>query len=208
MIASLRGRLLQRRAEEIVIEVAGVGYSVLVSPSTAARLPKEGDDLFFFTAESVAMYGGGVSLYGFLTAEEKQIFNVFRDNVPGTGAKKALEFLDKASKSLPDFRRAVLDKDAKALVTLFGFTAKTAEKLIAGLDGKLEPVIVTGGERGKTLRARPSFLEDAIAGLVSLGYRDGAARDAVQLVAGGAPGQNLTSEAVIRDALRYLSGQR
>jgi Holliday junction DNA helicase RuvA len=208
VIASLRGRLLEKRRDEAVIEVSGVGYSVAVAGSTAERLPNVGDDLLLFTAESVAMYGGGTSLYGFLTAEEKQVFNVIRDNVPGTGAKKALEFLDKAAKSLPDFRRAVLEKDAKALVSLFGFTAKTAEKLVAGLDGKIEPASVSGAERGKTARGRPSSIEDAIAGLVSLGYRDAAARDAVQLAAGGTPGQAATSESLIRDALRYLSGQR
>ena len=84
-------------------------------------------------AESVAMYGGGVTLYGFLTPSDKEMFLTLRDCVPGTGAKKALEYLDKASKSLPDFRRAVLEKDAKVLTGVFGFTRKTAERLIDAL---------------------------------------------------------------------------
>ncbi|MBK8869556.1 MAG: hypothetical protein IPN19_00525 [Elusimicrobia bacterium] len=52
--------------------------------------------------ESVAMYGAGPALYGFLTLEEKQVYLVLRENVPGAGAKKALELLDKAAKSLPN----------------------------------------------------------------------------------------------------------
>ena len=50
------------------------------------------------------MYGGGVTLYGFLTLEDKEIFLLLRE-IPGTGAKKAMDYLDKILKSAPDFRR-------------------------------------------------------------------------------------------------------
>ena len=63
----------------------------------------------------MGMYGGGITLYGFLSLEEKEIYLLLRE-IPGTGAKKALDYLDKISKSAPDFRRAILEGDARALI--------------------------------------------------------------------------------------------
>ena len=90
MIVSLKGTLIEKNAEGLVIEVSNVGYFVCMSVTSLDRLPPLGEELQIFVAESVAMYGGGVTLYGFLSAEEKRIFNAFRDHLPGTGAKKAL----------------------------------------------------------------------------------------------------------------------
>jgi holliday junction DNA helicase RuvA len=204
MISSLRGTLLEKSDDGIVLEVGGVGYSVTLSPSSLLRLPPPGGELLLYVEESVAMYGGGTTLYGFLSPEERRIFNVLRTHVPGTGAKKALEFLEKAAKSLPDFRRAVLEKDARALVALFGFTPKTAEKIAAGLHGKLEAV-----PAGKPLRpgeSRSSAFEETIQGLLSLGYRDAVARQAAQ-AARASLGETVSAEALIREALRQLSGR-
>lgn len=202
MIVRLRGTLLERTDDGVVVEAGGVGYEVSLCPSACLRLPPAGGEVLLFIVESTAMYGGGTSLYGFLSAEERRLFNVFRDGVPGTGAKKAMEFLDKAAKSPPDFRRAILDKDAKALVALFGFTAKTAEKLVAALPGKLERLPITDGAP-----ARAPHWEEAVAGLVALGYRESEARAAVQSARGALDGGGQTSEAIIRESLRHLSGR-
>jgi len=174
MIASLRGTLLEKDKETIVLDIGGMGYEVLVAPSTLEKLPPLGENVMLYVVESVGMYGGGVTYYGFLTSGEKQIFNVIRGNVPGIGAKKALDLLEKAGKSLPDFRKAVLEKDTRLLVTMFGFSKRTAEKIVAGLQNVLEEVpalagLPSGG--GST-----SSFEDTIQGLVALGYRESAAR--------------------------------
>jgi holliday junction DNA helicase RuvA len=203
VIASLRGAVLEKNAEGAVIEAANVGYQVSLAPSTAAQLPPLGEEVLLFVAESVAMYGGGMTLYGFLRAEERQIFNALRDHVPGTGAKKALEFLEKAAKSLPDFRRAVLENDARALTGLFGFTAKTAEKIVSGLQDKLDAVPLP---RGKAGAPASSAFEETVQGLLSLGYRDAAAREAAQS-ARAVLGADATSQSLIREALRHLSGR-
>ncbi len=204
MIASLRGAVLEKTEEGAVIEAGGVGYLVTLNPSSLAQLPAAGQETFLYVVESVAMYGGGVTLYGFLNAEERQIFNVLKDNVPGTGAKKALEFLEKAAKSLPDFRRAVLEKDTRVLVSLFGFTHKTAEKIVNALQGKMEAAPFL--KAGRAARGTDSSFEDAVQGLVSLGYRETSAREAAQS-ARGALGAGASSQDMIREALRYLSGR-
>jgi Holliday junction DNA helicase RuvA len=205
VIATLRGALIERTDDGAVVEAAGVGYAVFASAATRERLPAAGGQVFLHIVESVAMYGGGVSLYGFLSVDEKRIFLALKENVPGAGAKKALELLDKAAKSLPDFRRAIIDEDAKSLVTLFGFTAKTAEKIVAGLKGKMDVLAFSAG----AARERPAdmtSLNEAVQGLVALGYRDGDAREAAQ-AAQKRLGAAAASEALIRDALRRLSGR-
>jgi Holliday junction DNA helicase RuvA len=203
VIATLRGPLVERSDHSCVIEAGGVGYDVTLSTASALRLPPVGEEVRLLVVESVAMYGGGTSLYGFLSPLEKQVYLVLRENVPGTGAKKALELLDKAAKSLADFRHAVMNKDPKSLVVLFGFTSKTAEKLVAALQGKMESLSLPGGSP----ETEPSSaFEEAVAGLVSLGYREPAARQAAQSARdtlGGRP----TSQDILRESLRHLAGR-
>ena len=203
MIVSLRGPLLERTEDGCVIEAGGVGYGVSLSSASALRLPPVGEEIRLLVVESVAMYGGATALYGFLTDQEKQVFLVLKENVPGTGAKKALELLDKAGKSLAEFRRAVIDKDVKTLVAMFGFTSKTAEKLVAALQGKMDAVSISGG----SAQTESSWaFEESVAGLVSLGYREPAARQAAQSardVLGGRP----TSQDILRESLRHLAGR-
>lgn len=203
MIVSLRGPLLERTDEGCVVEAGGVGYGVALSASSALRLPPAGEEIRLLIVESVAMYGGATALYGFLSEQEKQVFLVLKENVPGTGAKKALELLDKAMKSPAEFRRAVIDKDVKTLVALFGFTSKTAEKLVAALQGKMEKLSVSGGPA--PMESSLAF-EESVAGLVSLGYREPAARQAAQAardVLGGRP----ASQDILRESLKHLAGR-
>ena len=108
-----------KELESVVLDVGGVGHEINVTAATAARLPACGEEALLLIVASYAMYGGGETLYGFSNSSEKALFCAFRDEIPGTGAKKALEYLDKASKSLPDFRRAVIDRDEKILCAVF-----------------------------------------------------------------------------------------
>ena len=206
MIASLRGKIIEKSPERTVLEVAGVGYEICITATTAEILPEPGGETLLHTAESVAMYGGGVTLYGFPTPTEKAMFLAFRDNVSGTGAKKALEYLDKASKSLPDFRRAVLDKDAKLLIGVFGFTRKTADKLIEGLKDAIATVSVPGSQRLARSGAAvaPDAMSQALSALAALGYHSAEARAALSSVAEEHPGETLDAEGIIRLALKRL----
>jgi len=207
MIASLRGAVLSKAAERLVLEVSGVGYEVAVTAATAAAAPEPGSPLTLHIAESVAMYGGGVTLYGFLTPAEKEMFLTFRDLVPNTGAKKALEHLDKASKSLPDFRRAILEKDAPALCGVFGFTRKTADRLIAAL----KDAVASGAAGAAAGAGRPAAggasgtaMSRALSALASLGYKNAEARAALTAVTDENPGAALDAEGIIRLALKRL----
>lgn len=207
MIASLRGVVLSKDLESLVIESGGVGREVHVTASCAARLPAPGEEVFLLVIPSYAMYGGGETLYGFLTPAEKALFCVLRDEIPGTGAKKALEFLDKASKSLPDFKRAVMDRDEKLLCGVFGFTKKTAQKLIDALKDKLADVTVPGAPhimKAADPVAATGPWAQALAALSALGYKPAECRAALQTLAEEHGGRDQPAEQLVRQALKRL----
>jgi Holliday junction DNA helicase RuvA len=207
VIASLRGVVVAKDLEAVVIEVGGVGREVHVTASAASRLPAPGGEAFLFVVPSYAMYGGGETLYGFLNESEKAMFCAFRDEIPGTGAKKALEYLDKASKSLPDFRRAVLDRDEKLLCGVFGFTKKTAAKIVEALKGKLEDVRVPGAPHiqklAETVPPTGAWAQ-ALDALESLGYKSSEVRSALSALAEEHGGKDLPAEQLVRQALKRL----
>ena len=207
MIASLRGTVLAKTLDRVVLECGGVGYEILVTAVTASRLPEPGGEALLFVAESFGMYGGGATFYGFTTLAEKSLFDLFKENVPGTGARKSLEYLDRAGKSLPDFRRAIMDKDAKILAGVFGFTKKTADKLIESLKDKLEGVSIPGAE--KIARAGvedlgTGALAQALSALGALGYKPAEARAVLQAISEERGGSALEVEQIVRLALKRL----
>lgn len=203
MIAFLRGTVLEKGPDSVVLEAGGVGYEVHLTQSAAAALPPEGAAAELFINESTGIYGGAVTLYGFPTREDRELFLSIKDNVPSTGAKKALEHLDKASRSLPEFLKAVREQDPARLCAVLGFTRKTAEKLLAGLKGKLE---------GSLPCARPSPadavrtgpLSRAAEALASLGYKPAEWRAALEAVSRDLENREAGVEELVRRALRRL----
>lgn len=201
MIGSLRGVALDKKPGYLLLEVQGVGYEIAVPVSSYDRLPDAGHETRVYVCESMGMYGGGITLYGFTSLEEKEIFLLLRE-IPGTGAKKAMDYLDKISKSAPDFRRAIIDGDARALVSLFGFTKKTADKMIAALKEKITGLRMAGREKFSQALPASDFGE-AIAALVSLGYREPEARGALDRLPEPVRSGS-ASTLLIREALKLL----
>lgn len=202
MIASLRGAVTLKTEESAVIEAGGVGYEVFFCEASLRALGPEGTQVFVLTAESVSMYGGS-ALYGFLSREEKELFELLRGAVPGTGAKKALDHLNKALRSLPDFRRAVAKNDPALLTSIFGFTAKTADKLIAALKGKMPDLPASGG-RGAAALSGGEYVR-TLAALTSLGFRAGEAKAALEAASAEERPDAAGVEDLIRRALKRLS---
>lgn len=202
MIAYLKGKIVRKGPHSAVIETGGVGYEVFFCEPSLDSLGGVGAPAEAFIAESISMYGG-TALYGFLSEEEEQLFDLLRSAVPNTGAKKALDYLGKAVKSLPDFTRAVAAKDPKPLTAIFGFTAKTAEKLISALKDKLPVSGLPGTGAGQPGAPGASYIQ-AMNALTALGFRAGEARAALEEAAAQA-GPQAAAEAIIRLALRRLS---
>ncbi len=202
MIGSLRGTLLTKLPGQVLIDVQGIGYEVSVTLSAFDRLPQSGQETQLFVVESMAMYGGGVTLYGFMSLEEKEIYLLLRE-IPGTGSKKALDYLDKISKSAPDFRRAILEGDERQLISLFGFTKKTADKMIVALKDRITGLRVAGREKWSP-SIQSTGVSEAMAALVSLGYRESEARAALDRLSSHAKAEAKTTD-LIKEALKQLS---
>lgn len=176
MISLLKGEVFDLQDQSAIILCAGVGYEVNLAPQSVASLEK-GQEITVYVTESLSPYDG-TSLYGFLSKEEKQLFLLFKENIPGTGPKKAMEFLSKALRSLPDFHKAISTKDPKILTAIFGFTAKTAQKLIDSLSGKIDGVVVQG--EAKIKMAEVPFMTEVLSALTALGFSATESRKALE----------------------------
>jgi len=198
MIAYLKGEVFQINENGIILLAGGVGYEVNMAAPSVSSL-EVGQTIAVYITESLSPYDG-TSLYGFLTKEDKELFLLFKESIPNTGPKKALEFLAKALRSVADFHRAITRQDPKILTTIFGFTAKTAEKLINSLKDKMDGITVQGEVKIKS--AEIPFMSDVMSALTSLGYSAQESRKAIETIykSGASP----SVEENIKSALRIL----
>ncbi len=201
MIDYFKGTLSYKTLNTAVVEVMGIGYSISITADTFNKLPADGNQVKLYIIESTGMYGGVISYYGFLTKEERDMFVLIKDEVPSTGAKKAMEYLDKISKSFADFKAAVIKRDVSMLSGIFGFTKKTAEKLIAALKDKISAIAVKDSQKWSNIDTGSSSSE-AVAALVSLGYKEADAREIVNKIA--TEKKDLSVEQIITEALTKL----
>ncbi|HYH52990.1 MAG TPA: Holliday junction branch migration protein RuvA [Solirubrobacterales bacterium] len=188
MIAAVRGEVMVRRPDHVVIDVGGVGYRLAVSAETLKGVPATGRDVFLH-AELVAREDS-LTLYGFSSEEERDLFRLLV-TVSGVGPKVAIATL--SGGTARDLLRAIAAGDAKRFQAVPGIGKRTAERIIVELREKVtgaleEEVVLADSEEGdaRTL---------ARDGLVNLGY---APLEAEQLLAGveGTEPQDLVAAAL------------
>lgn len=195
MIARLRGTLLERRPDQVVLDVAGVGYRLFVSLGTFYDLPEPGQPLDILVHTLVR--DDAIHLYGFLRPEERSAFHALIA-VTGVGPKLALSILSGIAPD--DLWLAVRGRDAQRLTKVPGVGKKTAARLVVELEGKL-PALAPGlAVAPAAAPGRPPAVEDAISALVNLGYPESAAAKAVEGAAKGLEGDP-TVETLLRAAL-------
>ena len=202
MIAYLTGNVLEVKEDGVILVCGGVGYEINVPASSAADLV-QGTQASFYIAESISPYDGTV-LYGFLHKEDKELWYLFKTAIPNTGPKKALEYLNKALRSVADFHHAIMARDPKILTSIFGFTAKTAEKLITSLKDKMDSVSIQGQTKIKVADEVP-YMAGVLEALSALGYSAAESRRALEKlqVQGVKPTDKL--ENIVKEALRVLT---
>lgn len=189
MIGSLRGRLISKRPENIIIETGGVGYQVMVPINLLSMLPEEGGEVFLHIYTHVRE--DSLQLYGFLSEEEKRIFTTLL-GITGIGPKMALNIL--SGFTVKDFMRAIDSEDVALLCRIPGLGKKTAHRLILELR-----------ERLVTKEAKDSLYDDTLSALINLGYKRAEAVEALdRAYKGGYKGV----EELLREALRFLTGGR
>ncbi|MDR2709142.1 MAG: Holliday junction branch migration protein RuvA [Elusimicrobiota bacterium] len=207
MIDYINGLVVETTNKEIIIETGGIGYRVLCPRSTLFNISQDTKNMKIYIVEAVAgMYGGVINLYGFLTKEEREMFCLIRDEVSGTGAKKALEYVDRISKSFERFVSAILNKDHLGLQTDFGFTKKTADKFINSLKDKIAKINIGVPSQSPHDKDSNALISDAIMALTSLGASPANAREAVNKALENI--EVVTIENLIKESLKFLGAVR
>ena len=177
MIAFLKGILEENRPGNLVIDVNGVGYNVAVSESVSESLPSIGNEIKIYTYLSVRE--DGMSLYGFLTRDELDMFNLLI-GVSGVGPKGAQALLSIAD--VPVIKYFIVTGDVASLSKAPTIGKKTAERIIVDLKDKLakEPLIGTVSDVPSQSDGKLSQdALDAIEALAALGYDKKEAKAAV-----------------------------
>ena len=194
MIAAVRGEVMVRRPDHVVIDAAGVGYRLTVSAETLKAVPATGREGFLH-AELIAREDS-LSLYGFASEEERDLFRLLI-TVSGVGPKVAIATLSGGSSR--ELLRAIASGDARRFQAVPGIGKRTAERIIVELRekvaGALEVELDSGGEAGD---AR-ALARD---GLVNLGYAPLEAEQLLDGVDGAEPGE------LVAAALRRAGASR
>jgi Holliday junction DNA helicase RuvA len=195
VIGSVRGTVVDRSpAGEVLVEVGGVGYRVLV-PLPALPGLEPGGGAFLFTHQRV--HDDEVALYGFPTREERDTFEVLIA-ASGVGPKLALAILSVLPPTA--LRRAVIDEDLGSLTLVPGVGRRTAQKLLVELQARLEAPAVSGADVPGSTGSTRAEVRSALAGL---GYDTEEVRDVLaELPDDGAV------EDLLRDALKLLAVTR
>lgn len=200
MIAHLRGVVLEKHPNQIIVDVAGVGYELTIPVSTFTALPDAGGEVRLRVHTHVRE--DAISLFGFSTREEKAIFEKLI-SVSGIGPKLAVTILSGLAAS--DLINAIRNGDVQQLVRIPGIGKKTAERMVLELREKLDITAGTSAPAAAAGKPKPGFTsdeEDVISALMNIGANRASAESAVIKAKADTPGA--TFETLFRVALRLL----
>jgi Holliday junction DNA helicase RuvA len=172
MIGQLRGRLAEKRPNQVLVDVGGVGYLVQVPLSTYAALGELHTEVTLLIHTHVRE--DALALYGFVSSREKHFFEMLL-SASGVGPTLALKIL--SGMSVEELVPAIRGSNLARLTQIPGVGRKTAERMVVELKDKLETVTV---ETERPATSSPAGVEaDVISALVNLGYDSRAAETAV-----------------------------
>jgi Holliday junction DNA helicase RuvA len=203
MIGQLTGNILIKHPNEVVLDVGGVGYQVIIPLSTFYQL--KGINGPITLKICTIMRQDSICLFGFMTDLEKMLFEKLI-SVSGVGPRMAIAVLS----GIPGEKliNAVKESDLLAICSIPGIGKKTAERIILELRDKV--LDFKGVEQKETAAGtilEPDLREDLISALINLGYQKNKAQWAVERAS-----QQLASDAgfedILRKALNFLTGSR
>lgn len=197
MIASLRGILIYKSANEVVIECNGVGYLVFVSVITSEKTPDIGNEVKLFTL--LQPREDALNLYGFISETERAAFKLL-NSVSGIGAKIALGIL--SSVSISDLFNLITTNNIVAFKKLPGIGLKTAERIILELKDKVYQLDIK--DTSDTSYSKNVIVNESVSALINIGYSKAMAEKAVKLVFADETAKDLPIEKVIKEALRLI----
>jgi holliday junction DNA helicase RuvA len=177
VITFLQGKLVVVLPTQVTIDVNGVGYEVLIPLSSYDKLPQPGQEVRLLT--HLAVREDAHVLYGFFTAQERELFRMLINNVSGIGPKTALNIL--SGMNPVSFRGAVANGDVKALSQVNGVGKKTAERIVVELKDKVGRAGAwEASSAQRALSPEDQKVNDAVLALIALGFKQVEAHDAVK----------------------------
>jgi holliday junction DNA helicase RuvA len=191
MIAHLRGRLLSKEPNRVVVEAGGVGYDVTISIPTFSSLPNPGAEVALHIHTHVRE--DALALFGFASPQEKQLFEKLI-SVSGIGPKLGITVLSGMSTEF--LVAAIRGNDVAQLTRIPGIGKKTAERMVLELRDKLQAL-----PAAQALSATP-VEEDVLSALTNLGYQPALAEKAI--TAAQKAGKRDSFDALFREALAQL----
>ena len=199
MIGYIKGKVLYSGEGTVLLENGGIGYEVLCSGALFAKLVTDGQGEAYTYLQ---VREDGISLFGFVSPEEKTMF-LKLVSVSGVGPKMGIAIL--SALSVGDVAVAIASSDVKMLSTAKGLGKKTAERIILELREKVSADELMPAAGGKTVAAAPEKLsdreEDAIVGLMSLGYTRA---ESVRAVKAAIERGAATTEEIVMSALKNM----
>jgi Holliday junction DNA helicase RuvA len=198
MITFLHGKLVEMLPTQVTVDVHGVGYEVLIPLSSFDKLPQPGQEIRLLT--HLAVREDAQTLYGFMSAAERELFRLLINNVSGIGPKIALNIL--SGISVTAFRGAVASSDVKALSQISGVGKKTAERIVVELKDKVGAAGAwEASSAQRALSPEDQRVNDAVLALLALGFKQIEAHDSVRK-AQAVLGAQTTVEDLVRACLK------
>src|SRR6266568_5181193 len=177
MITFLHGKLVETLPTQVIVEVNGVGYEVLIPLSSYDKLPQPGQELKLLT--HLVVREDAHTLYGFMSAAERELFRLLINTVSGIGPKIALNIL--SGISVTAFRGAVASGDVKSLSQISGVGKKTAERIVVELKDKIGAAGAwEAASAQRALTPADQRINDAVLALMALGFKQIEAHETVR----------------------------
>lgn len=193
MIGQLRGIILEKQAPNLLLEVNGIGYELLVPLTSFYQLPDIGKEVTLHT--HFVVREDSQSLFGFSRKSDRELFRTLI-KISGIGPKSALTIL--SGVDAETLVHCVLNNDSSRLTNLPGIGKKTAQRLLVEMRDKLKDWEANAAITDSTVNNKPSEINDAINALISLGYKPNDASKAIEKY----KDQNLSSADLIKLALK------
>src|SRR5580698_3723364 len=198
MITYLEGKLIDALPTQVVVDVHGMGYELLIPLSSFDKLPPPGQPVKVLT--QLIVREDSHTLYGFMTATERDLFRLLVNTVSGIGPKIALNIL--SGMNPVAFRGAVANGDVKTLSQISGVGKKTAERIVVELRDKVGAAGAwEASSAQRTLSPEDQKINDAVLALMALGFKQLEAHDAVRS-AQAVAGAKATVEDLVRACLK------
>jgi len=179
MIAFLKGTVLKKSPDQLIVDVHDVGYQLEISNQTYDELPGDGEEVELLVYHHVT--DNDQRLFGFASQNEKDLFELLI-TVKGVGPKLGLTILS----GLPaeEITGAIVQEDKSALSKIKGIGKKTAQRMILELKDKIsEMVDATYSSTTGTSNVASNVKEEAVSALQSLGFKKRDAEESIELAA-------------------------